>query len=209
MPATPKLPKCLGLQFHRWWRQNGRLMATRPSKQSRSALVRFYFGFGVLFYSRIEGWNVSTSLYFLMVTASTVGYGDLYPGAGKDDEWKAQYLAGSRAFSLIYLFLGVVVVFAQASALLAHKFRPLFRISRNAIERAFPQKGIDIDNDGTFDFKVPRSPPYYYGKHLLGPIPSSWLCRSLVRSSSCWSSPVWTWYGDVSLPCHSYDSWLR
>lgn len=129
-----------------------------------------YFGFGVLFYSRIEGWNISTSLYFLMVTASTVGYGDLYPGAGKDDEWKAQYLAGSRAFSLIYLFLGVVVVFAQASALLAHKFRPLFRISRNAIERAFPQKGIDIDNDGTFDFKVPRSPPYYYGKHLLGPI---------------------------------------
>ncbi|KOO22153.1 voltage-gated ion channel superfamily [Chrysochromulina tobinii] len=107
-----------------------------------------------------KGWNVWESLYFLMGAAATVGYGDLYPDPS---------VQGSRAFTVVYIIFGVGVVFAQLSALIARCIQPLYSWSRNAMERCFPQKGIDIDGDGIADFKVPRKPLFYYSKNLAAP----------------------------------------
>ena len=123
-----------------------------------------YFGIGCAFYMTVEPATFDTvwkALYFLMVTASTVGYGDMNP----TNLW-----AGSQVFTIVYIFLGIGVVFAHMSDLISVLFKPLFRGSRAILERIFPQQGIDIDGDGTADFKVPRGPWLYFSKNLSGPI---------------------------------------
>ncbi len=120
-----------------------------------------YFGTGSAFYMSMQGWSFVESVYFLMVTASTVGYGDLKPDAS---------VPGSRFFTLCYILFGIGVVFAQLSALIARSIQPLYYSSRETLERWFPQQGIDIDGDGTEDFKVPRKPLYYYSKNLVAPL---------------------------------------
>lgn len=51
---------------------------------------------GTLFYSRVEGWSAFDSLYFTVVTITTVGYGDLHP---------TNVL--SKSFTMFLLFMGV------------------------------------------------------------------------------------------------------
>ena len=90
-----------------------------------------YFGTGAAFYMHVEGWNIWQSLYFLMVTASTVGYGDLKPNS---HSWE------SRGFTVVYIIFGVCVVFAQLSSLITKcVVKPFFDSSRAALERRFPQ----------------------------------------------------------------------
>lgn len=68
------------------------------------------------------------------------------------------------------IFIGISVVFAQLSLLIADLFKPVFRGARNTLDSLFPRSGIDIDGNGTDDFQVPREPLLYYSKNLLGPI---------------------------------------
>mmetsp|Transcript_5550 Transcript_5550/g.14665 ORF Transcript_5550/g.14665 Transcript_5550/m.14665 type:complete len:473 (+) Transcript_5550:42-1460(+) len=135
-----------------------------------------YFGTGCAFYMTVQGWNIWESLYFLMVTASTVGYGDLSPDSTKP---------GAQFFTLIYILFGVSVVFAQLSKLISKAFTPLFDKSRATFERLFPQKGIDIDGDGEEDFKVPRRPAIYYTKNMLAPF-------VVIISVQCFFAAIFT-----------------
>ena len=97
-----------------------------------------YFGIGCLFYGQVEGWSGVQSLYFLMVSASTVGYGDMFPTVGV-----------SRLFTVIWILVGIMAVFAQLSYFVAELFRPVFRGMRNMLESLTPVPGIDIDGDGS------------------------------------------------------------
>ena len=119
-------------------------------------------------------------MYFLMVTASTVGYGDFSPSStmevvvnsttGETEEVFRQAVTGSRIFTIFMIFFGICVVFAQLSAIISEIFLPVFHCVTAVIERVFPQEAIDIDGDGTADFKVPRHPLIYYSKNLFGPV---------------------------------------
>ncbi len=59
-----------------------------------------YFVVGICFYVNYEGWTVFDSLYFTVVTISTVGYGDESPS---DDN--------SRLFTIFYLLFGIYIIF--------------------------------------------------------------------------------------------------
>ena len=169
-----------------------------------------YFGTGCAYYMAEEGWDVWKSLYFLMVTASTVGYGDIYPTT----PW-------SRAFTIFYIFFGICIVFAQLSSLISKLFSPLFEASREFFERIFPQKGIDIDGDGTADFKVPRPPLAYYSKNLFVPaliIVAIQCCFSAVFSVlegwdfglalyHCLVTATTVGYGDVRISTSGGHMW--
>jgi len=43
------------------------------------AITSVFFSIGATFYMKMEGWSFLDSIYFLAVTISTVGFGDLYP----------------------------------------------------------------------------------------------------------------------------------
>jgi hypothetical protein len=63
------------------------------------ALLAVYFGLGVAVYSHLEGWDALDACYFMVVTATTVGYGDLVP---RTDE--------GRAFTAVYALLGIAII---------------------------------------------------------------------------------------------------
>ena len=69
---------------------------------------------GTLFYWRFEDWSLIESLYFCIVTLTTVGYGDLSPTT-----------TGTQIFTIIYILTGfgvlVALLTSVAQQYLQHK----------------------------------------------------------------------------------------
>jgi voltage-gated potassium channel len=60
---------------------------------------------GTLFYWQVEGWSVLDSLFFSIVTLTTVGYGDLVPAT-----------AVGKVFTILYIFLGIGIILGFVNA---------------------------------------------------------------------------------------------
>jgi voltage-gated potassium channel len=110
-----------------------------------------------LFYHEAEGWTWIESVYFSMVTMSTVGYGDYSPST-----------PGARVFTIFFIAIGLVVVFSQIASLVSDLTQRPLQWTRDQLELVFPQRGFDIDGNGRFDYHVPRPSFIYYSKNLLG-----------------------------------------
>lgn len=67
---------------------------------------------GTLFYARTEGWTALQSLYFSVITLTTVGYGDLVPTTG-----------AGQAFAIVYVLFGLGIVVALATQIAGHATR--------------------------------------------------------------------------------------
>ena len=76
---------------------------TRPAV----SIVGGYLLIGTLLFSALEGWDMSTSIYFCIITLTTVGYGDVVPKT-----------AGGKLLCVLYIFLGVTLVSASLGAIL-------------------------------------------------------------------------------------------
>lgn len=68
---------------------------------------------GTVFYSTAEGWSIIDALYFSVITLTTVGFGDLHPTS----PW-------SKAFTVVYVLLGIGVLVALVTKLAQHAARP-------------------------------------------------------------------------------------
>lgn len=142
-------------------------------------------------------------MYFSMVTMSTVGYGDFSPD---DNFW-------NRFFTVGTIILGVVAIFSSIASTFAELLQPFLNKSRQVMERFFPQKEVDIDGDGTYDFKMPRTPLIYYTKNMLPGIVLVVFCQiisSLIFMSieewdfgtamyHCFVTATTVGYGDVKI----------
>ncbi len=61
---------------------------------------------GTIFYWRVEGWTVIQSLYFSVVTLTTVGFGDFTPTT-----------PGAQIFTIFYILIGIGVFVALLASL--------------------------------------------------------------------------------------------
>jgi len=64
-----------------------------------AVVVVTYYAFGVVYYSLQEDWSFVDSVYFVTVTLTTVGYGDLLPTSD-----------ASKMVTCAFVFIGIVVV---------------------------------------------------------------------------------------------------
>jgi voltage-gated potassium channel len=62
-------------------------------------LVLVVIGLGTLFYRGVEGWGWIDSLYFTVITLTTIGYGDLSPST-----------PGSKLFTVVLVLVGIGLV---------------------------------------------------------------------------------------------------
>lgn len=67
-----------------------------------------YFAIGIAAYQQLEGWSVLDACYFTIVTATTVGYGDVTPAT-----------PAGRLFTMAYALLGTTVIVSALSPAVA------------------------------------------------------------------------------------------
>lgn len=99
-------------------------------------------------FSAGEDWDAVTSVYYVVVTISTVGYGDFSPST-----------PGMQVLAIFMIFLGVSFIFpllATGVEFLSHEFTGL---GRRAIGRMFPLTYVDVNGDGEVDCTFARPPP--------------------------------------------------
>lgn len=80
-----------------------------PEFRGLLMLVAIILVFGTVFYHRIEQWSWLNSLYFSVITLSTVGYGDLAPTTDI-----------GKIFTIIYIFAGIGIILAFVSSVASH-----------------------------------------------------------------------------------------
>jgi hypothetical protein len=163
----------------------------RPTFETLCVALTYVFLYCVIggyYYHDVEGWTAIESVYFCMVTMSTVGYGDYSPSHDK-----------SKIFTLVWIILGIVVVFATVAHAVNNLMAPVMREGRALLEQLFPQECVDIDGDGEADYKVPRHPVIYYSK---GMVPSLLVNVTLQLCSAAVFVELEGWlFGDAMYHC--------
>ena len=79
---------------------------------------------GTSFYTYFEGWRWLDSLYFSVITLTTIGYGDITP---KTDVGKV--------FTIFYILIGVGIIFGFINAFYEHRVIRYKEIRRLKSER--------------------------------------------------------------------------
>jgi hypothetical protein len=103
----------------------GLLGACRPRQNmgdwfhQQGAMLILYFTLGSFAYNYFEGWNTLDAIYFMMVTATTVGYGDIAP-----------VTESGRLFTCAYSLVGITLVLAAIAPFIEWILR-----GRQALER--------------------------------------------------------------------------
>ena len=69
---------------------------------------------GTVVYSLIEGWRVIDSLYFSVITLTTVGYGDLSPQTDF-----------GKLFTIFYIITGVGIILGFVNAVFSRRSRKI------------------------------------------------------------------------------------
>ena len=68
-----------------------------------SLLTIAYIGLGIVAYGQLEHWNFQDTLYFLLTSCTTIGYGDMVPRTEM-----------AKAFTAFYVPLGFIPIFRMA-----------------------------------------------------------------------------------------------
>lgn len=87
------------------------LISFLKDKEYRSLLITtlFILGFGSFVYRHLEGWTWIDSIYFSIITLTTIGYGDFSP----------QTNAG-KIFTIFYIIIGIGIILTFVNTVYDH-----------------------------------------------------------------------------------------
>ncbi|HID72919.1 TPA: two pore domain potassium channel family protein [Candidatus Micrarchaeota archaeon] len=105
-------------------------------------LIFVIYAVGSLFYQAFEGWNLLDSIYFITMTISTVGYGDLVP--------KTEV---GKIFTMVLVWVGISVAFFFIYSLAAYREST---VDRHVVEKLRMLKNITTARR-SFTKKAPGS----------------------------------------------------
>ncbi len=80
-----------------------------PEYRDLLGTTLFILFIGTMVYHNLEGWGYLDSLYFSIITLTTVGYGDFSPQT-----------TGGKMFTIFYIFLGIGIILAFINTLYNH-----------------------------------------------------------------------------------------
>ena len=111
-----------------------RTLVKDPRFRSLLVLVLFILAMGTLFYHSVEGWSWLDSLYFSVITLTTVGYGDFTPQT-----------ASGKIFTMIYIFLGLGILVGFITPIGEFLIdRRMERVEKRAQEKEKFENGFDF-----------------------------------------------------------------
>ncbi|TFH04030.1 MAG: two pore domain potassium channel family protein [Methanosarcina sp.] len=111
-----------------------RMLLKDPKFRALLFLVIFTLAMGTFFYHSVEGWSWLDSLYFSVITLTTVGYGDFTP---KTDSGKI--------FTMIYIFLGLGILVGFVTPIGEFLIdRRMERVERKAQEKEKSESKLDF-----------------------------------------------------------------
>jgi voltage-gated potassium channel len=87
---------------------------------------------GAIFYHKVEGWNLLNSLYFTVITLTTIGYGDFVP-----------ITPVGKIFTMLYVFLGLGVLAMFISTVAEYSLKE----QRQQRELKMAQKGVQQEQE--------------------------------------------------------------
>ncbi len=93
---------------------------------------------GMLFYHNVEGWSWIDSLYFSVITLTTVGYGDLTPETTL-----------GKLFTIVYILIGLGILLAFINLVAQHSFSQgiIGRRNKQKEENSDPLTGTITDSN--------------------------------------------------------------
>ncbi len=94
-----------------------------PAFRALLGSVVFTLLAGMVFYHVVEDWGYLDSLYFSVITLTTVGYGDLAPET-----------APGKIFTMIYILMGIGIILSFITTLADRRWRWFGRPDTDAEE---------------------------------------------------------------------------
>jgi len=80
-----------------------------PAYRSLLFATNFFLALGTVAYRYIEGWSWLDSLYFSVITLTTIGYGDFSPQTDL-----------GKLFTMAYIIIGVALILGFVNTLFLH-----------------------------------------------------------------------------------------
>lgn len=102
------------------------LEKAKANPRAQQIIITIFLGYialGTIFYHLVEKWRWLDSLYFTVITLSTVGYGDFAP---KTD--------AGKIFTIFYVFIGIGIFVYAANNFLKKRIDHRVGIAQNKKE---------------------------------------------------------------------------
>ncbi len=117
--------------FFRYWFRAVRVAYRDPAARPLVLTVVGLLATGTAVYAIFERWTVLDSLYFSVITLTTVGYGDFAP-----------HTVVGKVFTMVYVLAGIAVILAFAETVLRHAMQLRAEAHPVVAPREPPRTGI-------------------------------------------------------------------